>query len=279
MFTCFWKKKRSCKSKNKWACDTRFCLFICIDCPFLLRHHHSRTLTTPGSLFMCLLSSLSSATMTTGKLKISCFWIVFLFFLNIHFVLFSTMSASARWAAYSTTTTTTRKMANQWGREEGDEGDRTRETENNNRATGQQAGAAYQPRTRDAHPACRRHHQHRRRVSYFFCFSVLKCLIISFTACLTIWAVTAATSAPIPYDAPVTACRRRHWWRLRRANCKYFYFYFWSYWLFLTALTLMTVVMTARSLLTVYPTPIRSRQPSVVVDDDDNDRKIVTFFG
>jgi hypothetical protein len=41
----------------------------------------------------------------------------------------------------------------------------------------------------------------------------------------------------------------------------------------------MTVVMTARSLLTVYPTPVRSRQPAVVVDGDDDDGKIVTFFG
>ena len=41
----------------------------------------------------------------------------------------------------------------------------------------------------------------------------------------------------------------------------------------------MMVVMTARSLLTVYPTPIRSRQPAIVVDDDNNDGKIVTFFG
>jgi hypothetical protein len=41
----------------------------------------------------------------------------------------------------------------------------------------------------------------------------------------------------------------------------------------------MTVVMTARSLLTVYPTPVRPRQPTVVVDDDDDDRKFVIFFG
>ena len=40
----------------------------------------------------------------------------------------------------------------------------------------------------------------------------------------------------------------------------------------------MTVVMTTRSLPTVYPTPVRSRQSTVVVDDDDNVGKIVTFF-
>ena len=168
------------------------------------------------------------------------------------------MSVFARWAAYSTTTTTTtRKTANQWGREEGDEGDRTQEMENNNCAIGQQAGAASNlvPVMPTLPAVDIININGRQIVSYFFSFSVSKCLIISFTACSMIWAVTAATSAPIPYDAPVTACRRCHWWRLRRANCKYFYFYFWCYWLFLTALTSMMVVMTARSLQTVYPTP------------------------
>src|SRR5271168_818724 len=43
---------------------TCFCLFICLDCPFLLRHHRSRPhrlalsmSMTPGSLFMLVLES------------------------------------------------------------------------------------------------------------------------------------------------------------------------------------------------------------------------------
>src|ERR1700678_2699385 len=66
---------------------TCFCLFICIDCPFLLRHHHSRPhhlaslmSMTPGSLFMCPLSLSSSATTATGILKVSCFSIIFYYY-------------------------------------------------------------------------------------------------------------------------------------------------------------------------------------------------------
>src|ERR1700678_3473751 len=67
--------------------DWLICLFVCIDCPFLLRHHHSRPhrlassmSMTPGSLFMCPLLLSSSVTTTTGILKVSCFSIVFYYY-------------------------------------------------------------------------------------------------------------------------------------------------------------------------------------------------------
>src|ERR1700679_956848 len=66
---------------------TCFCLFICINCLFLLCHHHSRPhhlassmSMTPGSLFMCPLLLSSSATTSTGILKVSCFSIVFFYY-------------------------------------------------------------------------------------------------------------------------------------------------------------------------------------------------------
>src|ERR1700678_4245557 len=126
---------------------------------------------------MCLLSSLSSATMTTGKLKISCFLIVFLFFFKIFILYFLAQCQLLRGGQL---TAQQRRRRERWPTNE----DRKRETRETGRGrrkttTAQQDNKQVLPTNlvpvMPTLPAVDVINiDGRQIVSYFFCFSVLK---------------------------------------------------------------------------------------------------------